>query len=212
MNQIKKFNGKAFKQSNSSIQQQNSFKEGQLIGNRIPKDYFIAKGKGESDITVHAGSYHLALKNAGIEMCNIIGYSSILPQIATEIERPDKLVHGSVMETISAVATCLKHEQATAGIIYGWLYDKETGDKYGGLVCEYNGGLDEESASNSLQLSLNELYENGYSEQFDLRDINVVTNSIIPDKQYGTAIVVICFTSYIYPSIELNKLKKFRIK
>ena len=210
MNQIKTFRGKALKQNNSSIQ--NTFGEGTLIGNRIPKDYFITKGKGESDITVHAGSYHLALRQAGIEMCNIVGYSSILPRIANEIERPDKLIHGSVMETISAVATCSKHEQATAGIIYGWLYDRNTGERYGGLVCEYNGELDEKSASNSLQLSLNQLYENGSSEPFHLRDINVVTNSIIPDKQYGTAIVAICFTSYIYPVIEISKLKKFRIK
>ena len=25
-----------------------------LIGNRIPKEYFVTKGSGESDITVHA--------------------------------------------------------------------------------------------------------------------------------------------------------------
>ena len=61
-----------------------------LTGQRIPKDYFVTKGKGESDITVHAGSYHLALREAGIEMCNIMTYSSILPSIATEIERPEK--------------------------------------------------------------------------------------------------------------------------
>ena len=37
---------------------------GILVGNRIPKDYFVTSGIGESDITVHAGSYHLALKSA----------------------------------------------------------------------------------------------------------------------------------------------------
>ena len=45
---------------------------GVLIGCRIPKDYFITKGHGESDITIHAGSYHLALRDAGIEMCNLV--------------------------------------------------------------------------------------------------------------------------------------------
>ncbi|MBN2212904.1 MAG: arginine decarboxylase, partial [Bacteroidales bacterium] len=43
-----------------------------VVGNRIPKDYFITKGTGESDIAIHAGSYHLALKAAGIEMANIM--------------------------------------------------------------------------------------------------------------------------------------------
>ena len=56
-----------------------------LIGCRIPKDFFITKGVGESDITVHAGSYHLALRQAGIEMCNIMTYSSILPGVANII-------------------------------------------------------------------------------------------------------------------------------
>ena len=74
-----------------------------LIGCRVPKDYFVTKGHGESDITVHAGSYHLALKACDIEMCNIMTYSSILPKIANEIPRPKTLLHGQVMETIMAV-------------------------------------------------------------------------------------------------------------
>ena len=56
-----------------------------VIGTRIPKDYFVTSGAGESDITIHAGSYHLALKDAGIERCNIMTYSSILPSIANRI-------------------------------------------------------------------------------------------------------------------------------
>ena len=90
-----------------------------VIGNRVPKDYFVTKGTGQSDLTVHAGSYHLALKQAGVEMCNIMTYSSILPGIATEIPKPERLVHGSVMESIFSVCTVNKGERATAGIIYG---------------------------------------------------------------------------------------------
>ncbi|MBI4439428.1 pyruvoyl-dependent arginine decarboxylase [Candidatus Woesearchaeota archaeon] len=172
-----------------------------LMGNRIPKDYFVTKGKGESDITIHAGSYHLALKNAGIEMCNIMGYSSILPGIATEIEKPE-LVHGSVMETITAVANSKKGHRATAGIMYGWLYDKRTRERYGGLVCEYNGDLSEEEASAQLKLSLNELYTNGYSGQFELDDIQLILQSFVPKKNFGTALVALCFTSYVYPIIK----------
>ncbi|MFW6371856.1 MAG: pyruvoyl-dependent arginine decarboxylase, partial [Bacteroidota bacterium] len=67
----------------------NSLQSGLVIGNRIPKDYFITSGTGESDIAVHAGSYHLALKKAGIEMANIMTYSSILPQIANKTSRPE---------------------------------------------------------------------------------------------------------------------------
>jgi len=170
-----------------------------LTGQRIPKDYFVTKGKGESDITVHAGSYHLALREAGIEMCNIMTYSSILPSIATEIERPEKLTHGAVMECIMAVADAKKGERATAGIIYGWLFNKQTGDKYGGLVCEYHGPLTEDEVTSQLRQSLEELYTNGYSEDYEMKDINLITDSMIPKKKFGTALVSLCFTSYLFP-------------
>ena len=75
------------------------------IGNRIPQDFFVTSGVGESDITVHAGSFHLALREAGIERFNIMQYSSILPAIARETPRGSyNGMHGEVMETIMACA------------------------------------------------------------------------------------------------------------
>lgn len=85
------------------------------IGMRIPKDYFVTRGKGESDITIHAGSYHLALKDAKIEMCNIMTYSSIMPSIANKIERPKTLTHDAVMETINITK---KHGTALVAICF----------------------------------------------------------------------------------------------
>mgnify|MGYP001577917635 FL=1 len=175
-----------------------------LIGNRVPKDYFVTSGKGESDITIHAGSYHLALKEAGIESYNIMTYSSILPGIATEVPKPQGLVHGSVMESIMAVAHSEKGERATAGIIYGWLYDKETGEKFGGLVCENYGIETKEEIGGKLHQSLNELYFNGFSEKYGLRDIRLTVESFVPQKKHGTAIVAICFTNYVFPVIGKN--------
>lgn len=171
-----------------------------ITGNRVPKDFFITSGSGQSDITIHAGSYHLALRDAKIERCNIICYSSILPGIANRIDfDPEKIVHGSVVETIMACATSKQGERATAAIIFGWLYDKRTGEKYGGLVCEYNGSKTEEYAIQELKASLQELYENGYSDDFDLKDIEVHSKTLIPDKKFGTALVALCFVNYEYP-------------
>lgn len=172
-----------------------------LVGNRIPRDYFLTKGTGQSDITIHAGSFHLALREAGIEKYNIMTYSSILPGIARRIEKPDNLVHGAVMETIMACADAEKGERATAGIIYGWLYDKKTADKYGGLVCEYNGHLTEEEVREQLHASLQELYTNGFEEDYTIDDITLISESIVPEKKYGTALVSLCFTNYVYPVI-----------
>ena len=173
--------------------------QGVLIGNRIPKDYFVTKGCGESDITVHAGSYHLALKEAGIEMANIMTYSSILPGIATEIRKPSHIEHGAVMETIMAVANGRKGEEISAGIIYGWLTDRETGKKYGGLVCEHNGNYFESELKHKLQASLNELYYNGFEERYHLGETKMITQSFTPRKKFGTALVALCFNNYFIP-------------
>jgi arginine decarboxylase len=169
------------------------------IGMRVPRDYFVTKGVGESDITVHAGSFHLALRDAGIERYNIITYSSILPGIAREVRRPKDLVHGCVMETIMACANVEKGVRATAGIIYGWLFNKKTGQRYGGLVCEYNGSLPEDEAGQHLRDSLQSLYSHGFSSDYELREERVALKSFIPKKKYGTAMVAICFTNYVCP-------------
>lgn len=170
-----------------------------MVGNRIPKNFFIVSGSGESDLTIHAGSYHLALRDAGIEMCNIMTYSSILPKIAEKIERPKKLVHGSVMECILSVCHVEKGEFGTSGIIYGWLYEKNTKQKYGGLVCEIAGKFNQTDLEKRLHSSIEELYSNGYSEEYDLVERTILTKEVRPKKQYGTALVGLCFVSYIYP-------------
>ena len=173
--------------------------EGILLGNRIPKDFFVTEGTGQSDITVHAGSYHLALRDAGIEMCNIMTYSSILPAAANETAKPRALTHGSVMETIMAVANANEGTRATAGITWGWLFDKSTGERHGGLVCEYNGSLPEAEAQSQLEESLQELYTNGYREDYQLEGTRLHLRSFIPDKRFGTTLVSLCFLNYLWP-------------
>jgi arginine decarboxylase len=184
---------------NGSRAQPLSVSEGILLGNRIPKDFFVTEGTGQSDITVHAGSYHLALRDAGIEMCNIMTYSSILPAIANETSKPPRLAHGSVMETIMAVASANAGTRATAGIIWSWLFDNSTGERHGGLVCEYNGSLPEAEASSQLMESLQELYANGYCEGFELEGTRLHTRSFVPEKRFGTVLVSLCFLSYLWP-------------
>ncbi|MCF7794191.1 MAG: pyruvoyl-dependent arginine decarboxylase [Candidatus Cloacimonetes bacterium] len=173
--------------------------KGLLIGNRIPREYFITTGTGESDITIHAGSYHLALKDAGIEKANIMTYSSILPGIAQEITRPTNYVHGEVMETIMAACHGESGTRVTAGIIFGWLYNRKTGKKYGGLVCEHNGAYPKQEIEDLLQSSLQELYTNGFDDDYELKDFKIITRSFVPKKKHGTALVALCFTNYIFP-------------
>lgn len=174
------------------------------IRNRIPGQYFETTGIGESDVTVHAGSFHLALHDAGIEMANIMSYSSILPKEAELIPYPGRhnIHHGEVMESIVAHASCGPGERATAGIIYGWLYD-EHDQKYGGLVCEYNGAMHKDDVYPHLEDMLGELYHNGYSHM-ELREKRSLVSTVIPDKSYGSALAALCFVNHIIPEVTFD--------
>ena len=179
------------------------------MGMRIPKGYFETAGVGESNNQHHAGSFHLALRQAGIEMCNIMTYSSIMPDIAEKVERPE-LRHGSVMEAIIAREDTEMGKRATAGIIYGWLHDKKTDERFGGLVCEYHGDLIVKDAREHLEACLKELHVNGY-EHYELKNKQFLCNSFVPNKKFGTALVAICFTSYLFPMLEDATLKTIKI-
>ncbi len=67
-----------------------------LIGNRVPYQYFLSKGYGESNTgggsdPWEASSYDIALTMAGIQNFNMIKYSSILPGEAKELSRSTAL-------------------------------------------------------------------------------------------------------------------------
>lgn len=170
------------------------------IGNRVPMRYFVTRGAGQSDITQHAGSYHLALQAAGIERANVITYSSILPAGATEVPRESyEITHGEVMETIMAVGTCRYGETVTAALGWGWLTHRVTGRRGGGLVAEYSGSLSLDDAEPHVRSMLDELWRAGLDDDWLLYDVRVLQDRISPVKMYGTALVALCFTSYRVP-------------
>ena len=171
-----------------------------LLGNRIPHEFFITKGSGESDITIHAGSFHLALCNAGIGMKNIIAYSSVLPEEAKQIAMPGTMKQGDVMEVIMATGHGRKGERITAGLALAWLKTPESGEKVGGLVCELSGNYPVEEIEEKLRESMQEIYRHGY-EAYKLGELQLITETFVPHKQYGTALVALCFNSYLYPVI-----------
>lgn len=175
-----------------------------VLGNKIPRDFFITKGRGQSDIAIRAGSYHLALKDADIDVCNILTYNSMLPPIATLKDKPEFINPGEVIECIMSVCTGRKGQRATAGIGYGWLYDKVTGERFAGLVCENYGYYEVNDLTDMLTASLDELYNNGYSEDYDLKDAKVITESFVVSRTHGTALVALCFMNYDYPVVAIK--------
>ena len=132
-----------------------------LLGNRIPYEYFITKGKGESNagsegLPYETGSYDAALNNAGIENCNVIEYTSVIPTRAKEITREDGLKRiqwGEVLECIKAQANGKRGTKISAAVMTTSITDPK-GNYLGGFACEYSGNGTRKDAEESLALSI----------------------------------------------------------
>lgn len=194
-------------------------KKGILIGRPIPRDFFETTGKGESDNDIHAGSYHLALQEAGIERANIMSYSSIMPAIARRISKEDgmkQIIHGEELKVIqasSSIDTTKGEQRATAAIVYGFLYPKSGGETIGGLVCEYSKHGTIEEARAQLTACLKELFESRdamgrrFADDCELRDVRFIAESIEPKKRFGTALAVIAFVNHFVPVLGQNVVR-----
>ena len=178
--------------------------ENLVLGNRIPYEYFITWGTGESDVSIHAGAYDDALKAANIENCNIIKYSSVMPPEARLVPMPEKMHHGCVLETILAEMFGNQGEILTAGLITWKIKQRDTGELVGGFVAEYNGHAAEVTARRNLEASMQGMNERrGYAEdRFEVFDVHLEVKSFAPVKQFGTVMVVIGFISYLYPVLD----------
>ncbi len=175
-----------------------------FVGNLIPHTFFATKGSGESDLELHAGSYHMALYDAGISDFNIMTYSSVLPATAhlVSMDEIDLPPFGSEMKTIMAVAHGQQDEFISAGIVYAWMYSDENFDnKVGGLVCEVNGRYRIEELEARLVRVINDLHAKTYSH-FYLGELNFLTEGLTIEKRYGTALASLCFVDFKLPEFD----------
>jgi arginine decarboxylase len=172
-----------------------------FFGNLIPHTFFVTKGSGDSELEMHAGSYHMALFDAGISDFNIMSYSSVIPATAhlTSIDEIDLPPFGSELKTIMAVAHGQQDEFVSAGVVYAWMYEDENFDnKIGGLVCEVSGRYRIEELEGRLIRVINDLHQRTYGKYF-LGELNFITEGITITKRYGTALAALCFVDFIHP-------------
>jgi len=162
------------------------------FGNKVPYEYFITSGKGESDLGIHTGSFDQALVDAGIGNQNIVFYTSILPPTAKKV-RKKKLKPGCVLDAIMAISNGKKGERITAGIGVGWVF--KGNKKVIGLVAEYEGHESKSKCLLWLKKSLKEMFSSRFDSRYKLK-IETRVESFIPKKKYGTVLVAICFVSY----------------
>lgn len=210
-----------------------------IIGNRIPYEYFITTGYGESDagskgLPYETGSYDAALTNAGIQNANIIEYTSVIPTHAKQISKEEgikRIAWGEVLECIKAQNNGKKGQFISAAVMTTDVYDDN--NKYlGGFACEYSGNGSKKEAEKSLEKSITGIIErrnfgiikNGAKlYQLNITDIGYkiypgkifVYDSLYIKKHHGSVLASICFVSYRIPIIKSsckNVTKKIKNK
>jgi arginine decarboxylase len=202
-----------------------------ILGNRVPYEYFITTGKGESaagseGLPYETGSYDAALNDAGIQNTNVIEYTSVMPTEAKEISKEEGLKRiqwGEVMECIKAQSNGKKGSKVSAAVMTTTITDPK-GKYLGGFACEYSGSGTRKDAEVSLSQSIAGMIKRrGYGsikgELQIYKDNKTDTGFIIhPGKifvyehmdvveEHGTVFAVICFVSYKFPTMMKTKTK-----
>ncbi|MFC1577130.1 pyruvoyl-dependent arginine decarboxylase [Candidatus Omnitrophota bacterium] len=188
----------------------------EVFGNRIPQNYFVTSGKGDTDIGPgddpwETGSYDLALMDAGIENFNVMEYTSVLPPEAMEvpIEYAKKYFHhGAVIEVIMASVNGLKGDTLCTGVGRIQVRRKSDGKHIGGFAAEYEKvhkeAIPEEDAKRlaeeMLHVSLTGEVNRRYSsEEYEFFGETHKISYFKCEKKYGTSLVALCWVNYIYP-------------
>jgi len=196
-----------------------------VLGNRVPYEYFLTKGKGESNagsegLPYETGSYDAALNDAGIQNSNVIEYTSVIPVGAIEIPREEGLKRinwGEVLEVIKAQANGKRGEHISAAVMTTTIIDPN-GNYLGGFACEYSGSGTRKEAEDSLIISISGMIKRrGYGNikgQAKMYKDNITDTGyrIHPGKifyyddidvkeEHGSVFTAICFVSYRYPHL-----------
>ena len=206
------------------------------LGNRVPYEYFITNGKGESDagskgLPYETGSYDEALTKAGIENANVIEYTSVIPTGAKQIPKEDGLKRiqwGEVLECIKAQANGAKGAFISSAVMTTTVHD-QNGKYLGGFACEYSGSGTRKQAEESLEQSITgiierrnfgkiaggaKLYKDNKTDKgYSLHPGKIFAyDSLKVKKHHGTVLTAICFVSYHFPllkdSSSKNKTRK----
>ena len=199
-----------------------------ILGNRVPYEFFITQGKGESNagskgLPYETGSYDDALFDAGIQNTNVIEYTSVMPTESKEITKEEglkRLQWGEVIECIKAQANGKRGSKISAAVITTSVTDPK-GKYLGGFACEYSGSGTKEDAEQSLLQSIVGMIERrGYgvmkeSGKMQLYKDNVTDKGykIHPGKnfiyeyldvkeEHGSVFTAICFVSYKFPALK----------
>ena len=179
---------------------------------RIPKKYVVVTGAGQSDFGPgidpwETASYDLALLDAGIENCNMLAYTSVLPPESEEIpyqQAQDEGLfhHGMVLETIMAKTEGEQGQHLCAGVGRAQVYCD--GVHIGGFAAEYEGYGSTKLAGKRLKQSLEGIFKRRYSHHngFIMDQVELRVRDLVVDDKFGTVLVALGFLTFECKVIE----------
>ena len=209
-----------------------------ILGNRVPYEYFMTKGKGESDagsegLPYETGSYDAALFEAGIQNANVIEYTSVMPTDSKQISKEEglkRLQWGEVLECIKAQSNGKKGSKISAAVMTTSVIDPK-GKYLGGFAVEYSGSGTKEDAEASLAESVTGIIERrGYGKlkgggNLEMYKDNITDNgykihpgaifeyeNLKVTKKHGSVFTAICFVSYKFPTLNKSSANGTRMK
>lgn len=205
-----------------------------ILGNRVPYEYFITSGSGESNVgseglPYETGSYDQALTKAGIENANVIEYTSVIPTHAKQVSKEEgisRIQWGEVLECIKAQANGDKGKFISSAVMTTDVYDPN-GKYLGGFACEYSGSGTKKEAEKSLEGSIDgiierrnfgttkggaKMYKDNVTDKgykYHPGKLFVYEGLDVKDD-HGTVLTAICFVSHRYPLLKQANGRKTR--
>jgi len=182
------------------------------IASRIPKKYVVVSGAGQSSFGPgidpwETAAYDLALLDAGIENCNIVKYTSVIPPESEVISYQEAydlglFHHGMALECIMAQVNGNQGQHICAGVGRAEVFCD--GKLVGGFAAEYEGYGSQKLAEKKLKEALAGIFERRYKKHagFWMDNMEFTTRDLVIDEQYGTVLVALCFVTFLVPQID----------
>lgn len=156
----------------------------------IYRNFFVTMGTGESN-SHRILAFDRALMTAGINQCNLVPVSSMLPVGAQRISQSVGLIGiGEMVFCVLARAEAQRGFPCYAGIAFALGFSKDSHDKYG-FVLEGVGEEGEEELKARLAIGINEMAE---LRNFSVEHSDVIVAGI-PEVflNYGCTIVALVY-------------------
>lgn len=162
-----------------------------LHGMFLPKKFFVTSGKGESVTSLNA--FDVALIDAGIDQCNLVLVSSILPPDAVHISNPIPAITPGAI-TFTVLARMDGEHGDTIGAGLGWAIGIRDNQMKMGIVAEDYGFKNHKDVEHATKTKLDEMAS--------VRNLKVIEQSIKVESMevhnnHGCVLVALIFVPWI---------------